>query len=64
MYGYTVKNSIDVINYYCEEPERYSKGVLQSALNDAFVHYQYGKVSKAWYEYVVQKLTPYIKNKT
>ena len=49
MYGYTVHYSIDTINYYCEEPERYSKGVLQGALNDAWVHYQHGNVSKAWY---------------
>ena len=60
MYGYTVHCSIDTINYYCEEPEKYSKSTLQGALNDAWVHYQHGNVSKEWYDYVQQKLTTYI----
>lgn len=60
MPGYTVTNSIDLINEYCENPTAYKKWQLQAAINDAKIHYQYGNASKEWYDYVVAKLSKYV----
>lgn len=60
MSGYTVKNSIGLIDEYCDNPSRYQKWQLQSAINDAYIHYQYGNASKDWYDSVVRILTPYL----
>ena len=60
MNGYTVSNSIDLINEYCNNPEAYPKWQLQQAINDARVHYDFGIASKDWYDYVVQRLSQYL----
>lgn len=59
MYGYTVKYSIDVIDEFCNNPEKY-KNCLKGAINDAKTHYQFGNASKAWYDSVVRILSEYI----
>jgi len=60
MMGYTVSNSIDLINEYCSNPTKYMTWQLKAALNDARVHYENGNASKLWYEHVVRVLSPYI----
>lgn len=60
MSGYTVSTSIDLIDEYCNNPSKYKKWQLQTAINDAKIHYQYGNVSKAWYDSVVRILSSYI----
>lgn len=60
MSGYTVTNSIDLIDEYCENPEKYERWQLQSAINDARIHYESGNASRAWYDYVVRKLSAYV----
>lgn len=52
--------SIDLINFYCEQPEKISSNALYCACEDARRYYEAGKASKDWYEYVKQTLTPYI----
>ena len=42
MSGYTVTNSIDMINEYCDNPSKYKKWQLREAINDAKIHYEYG----------------------
>lgn len=60
MYGYTVKFSIASIDECCDEPTNYDKQDLQRAINDAYVHYEYGNASKAWYDSVVRILSSYL----
>ena len=57
--GYTVTNSVDLIDEYCNNPSKYERWQLREAINDAKIHYEYGNVSRDWYDYVVRKLTPY-----
>ena len=45
MSGYTVKYSIAVIDEFCENPSKY-QNCLQGAINDAYVHYEYGNASR------------------
>lgn len=59
MSGYTVTNSIDLIDEYCNNPSNYKSWQLREAINDAYKHYTYGNASKAWYDYVVRTLSPY-----
>lgn len=59
MSGYTVTNSIDTINAYCDNPSNYKKWQLKEALHDAKIHYENGNVSLQWYNYVVNRLSPY-----
>ncbi len=59
MSGYTVTNSIDMIDNYCIEPSMYQSWQLREAINDAKTHYENGNASKDWYDYVVSKLSPY-----
>lgn len=40
MSGYTVTNSIDTINAYCDNPSNYKKWQLKEALHDAKIHYE------------------------
>lgn len=58
-YGYTVANSIDMINEFCDEPSKYPFWKLQEAINDAKTHYDYGNASKNWYDSVVRVLSQY-----
>lgn len=58
-YGYTVTNSIDMIDTYCSNPSKYKMWQIREAIHDAKTHYENGNVSKAWYDYVVSILTPY-----
>lgn len=58
-YGYTVYNSIDTIDEMCNNPKKYSSSMLQGAINDAKVHYEYGNASRTWYESVVRILSQY-----
>lgn len=60
MSGYYVKNSIDSINEYCNNPSEYKSNLFQGVINDALVHYEQGNASKEWYENVVRTLTPYL----
>lgn len=60
-YGYTVKNSIDMINAYCDDPDSYKSSLFQGAINDAKSHYESGNQSREWYESVVRILSQYIK---
>ena len=60
MSGYTVNNSIDLINEYCNDPSHYTITQLKQAIHDARIHYEYGNVSKAWYDSVVRILSVYI----
>lgn len=60
MSGYTVSNSIDAIEEYCNNPSKYPAWQLKTAINDAYVHYENGLKSKQWYEYVVLCLSEYI----
>lgn len=59
MAGYTVTNSIDMIDEYCDNPSKYKAWQLREAINDAKIHYEYGNASRNWYDYVVSKLKPY-----
>ena len=59
MSGYTVTNSIDMIDEYCDNPTKYRSWQLREAINDAKIHYENGNASLSWYDYVVSKLTPY-----
>lgn len=58
--GYTVTNSIELIDEYCENPTAYKRWQLKEAINDARTHYENGNASKAWYDYVVDRLTRFI----
>ncbi len=60
MSGYTVTHSIDLINEYCEHPTWYKSWQLREAMKDAKVHYQYGNVTKYWYESVIRILSEYV----
>ena len=60
MKGYTVTNSIDTINAYCNDPEKFEKWQLRIAIEDAKVHYEHGDASETWYNYVVSRLSDYI----
>ena len=60
MSGYTVTNSISQIDAYCDNPARYQKWQLSTAIKDAKTHYEYGNASLNWYEYVVGVLSRYI----
>ena len=60
MSGYTVSNSIDLINEYCDNPTKYKQWQLREAMNDAKIHYEYGNATKQWYEYVVRRLSPFV----
>lgn len=60
MYGYTTKMSIDLIDEICDSPSDYKKDMIQQALNDAKVHYEYGNASKAWYDSVCRTLNCYL----
>ena len=59
MSGYTVTNSIDLINEYCNNPTRYQSWQLREAIKDARTHYENGNASRDWYESVLRILTPY-----
>lgn len=59
MSGYTVTNSIDMIDEYCSDPSRYKSWQLREAINDARTHYEHGTASRDWYNYVVSRLSPY-----
>lgn len=59
MSGYTVTNSIDLINEYCDAPELYKSWQLREAINDAEQHYKNGNASKEWYEQVKRILSQY-----
>ena len=59
MSGYTVKYSIAVIDEFCENPSKY-QNCLQGAINDAYIHYEYGNASREWYESAVRTLSEYI----
>lgn len=59
MSGYTVSNSIDLIDEYCNDPSHYEAWQLRTAINDARTHYEHGNASKSWYDSVVRILTPY-----
>lgn len=59
MSGYTVTNSIDMIDEYCDDPTRYKAWQLKEAINDAYTHYVNGCASKSWYDSVVRTLSPY-----
>ncbi|MDR1410255.1 MAG: hypothetical protein LBJ12_08390 [Oscillospiraceae bacterium] len=59
-YGYTVTNSVDLIDEYCEHPARYKDWQLREAINDARTHYEHGTKSKDWYEQVVRVLSKYV----
>ena len=58
--GYTVKYSIDEIDDICSDPEHYKMLNLNNVISDAKVHYDYGNVSKAWYDSVCRILNEYI----
>lgn len=60
MSGYTVTNSIDLINEYCNNPGKYQTWQLREAIEDARTHYEHGNASKAWYEQVKRILSAYI----
>lgn len=60
MYGYTTKMSIDLIDEICNNPSNYPRSMLQQALNDAKVHYNYGNASKSWYDSVRRILNSYL----
>lgn len=60
MSGYTVTNSIDLIDEYCSNPSRYQTWQLEEAVNDAYIHYKHGNASRSWYDRVVRILSPYI----
>lgn len=60
MYGYTTKMSIDLIDEICNNPSNYPRSMLQQALNDAKVHYNYGNASKSWYDSVIRILNSYL----
>ena len=59
-YGYTVTNSIAMIDAYCENPTLYKTWQLKEAINDAWTHYEYGNATKNWSDYVVGKLSQYV----
>lgn len=59
MSGYTVTNSIDLIDEYCNNPSEYKTWQLREAIKDAKVHYEYGNASRDWYDYVVRTLSQY-----
>ncbi len=58
--GYTVKYSIDVIDDICSDPEHYRMLDFNGVINDAKVHYEYGNVSRDWYDTVVRILSEYL----
>ncbi len=60
MSGYTVKMSIDLIDTICDNPSKYSKSMIQQAINDAEVHYNYGNKSQQWYDSVIRILKEYL----
>ena len=60
-YGYTVKNSIEMIDEFCENPEMYNSSLFQGAINDARSHYESGLKSWDWYKSVERILSQYIK---
>lgn len=60
MSGYTVTNSIDQIDEYCNNPSRYKRWQLSEAINDARTHYENGNASREWYDYVVRSLSRYV----
>ncbi len=57
--GYTVTNSIDMINNYCNNPSLYKSWQIREAIHDAKIHYENGNASRDWYDYVVRTLSPY-----
>lgn len=59
MSGYTVRFGVSAIDEICDKPTEYSRGDIVNAIHDAEVHYKNGNASKAWYAYVVQKLSDY-----
>lgn len=59
-YGYTVTNSIAMIDEYCANPTLYKTWQLKEAINDAWTHYEHGNATKDWYDYVVRKLSQYV----
>ena len=60
MSGYTVTNSIDQIDEYCNHPTYYKTWQLKEAINDAKVHYEFGNATRYWYDTVVRILSSYI----
>lgn len=60
MSGYTVTNSIDQIDEYCNDPSHYKAWQLREAINDARTHYEHNNASKSWYDKVVRILSAYI----
>lgn len=59
MSGYTVTNSIDQIDEYCDNPSAYKSWQLREAIADAKTHYVHGNVTEDWYESVVRILSQY-----
>lgn len=60
MSGYTVTNSIDLIDKYCENPTAYKTWQLKEAIKDARTHYEHGNASRTWYDYVVDRLSRFV----
>ena len=60
MSGYTTKMSIDLIDEICNAPSSYSRDMLQQALNDAKIHYNFGNASKDWYDSVCRIINSYL----
>ena len=60
MNGYTVRFSADTIDEICDNISKYARGDLMQAINDARVHCKNGTKSKAWYEYVKERLSKYV----
>ncbi len=60
--GYTTKYNKSTIDEFCDNPDKYKSVSYIGVINDAITIYKYSDyISREWIEYVIRKLSPYIK---
>lgn len=60
--GYTVKYHKEIIDEYCDNPQKFNSSIYKGVINDAITIYKYtSQISEEWIEYVINRLSPYIK---
>lgn len=60
--GFTTKYDKAVIDEFCNNPDDFKADMYVGAINDAITIYRYfDYISRDWIEYVINRLSPYIK---
>lgn len=60
--GFTTTYSKGTIDEFCNNPDNFKADMYTGAINSAITIYKYSEyISRDWLEYVINRLSPYIK---